>query len=120
VHRVKEHVIGDVCPQEPQESTQAQDQPSSSTQACPLNQSDKQAQEDGAQIQDNEQAQNGSVHQGVDEEEDQEEEENQEIQVPKTPHPRVHQAIQRDHSIDMILGDIQKEVTTHSRIANFY
>jgi hypothetical protein len=26
----------------------------------------------------------------------------------KTPHPRVHQAIQRDHSINSILGDIHK------------
>jgi hypothetical protein len=36
------------------------------------------------------------------------------------PHPRVHQAIQRAQPIDIILGDIQKEVTTRSRIANFF
>jgi hypothetical protein len=36
------------------------------------------------------------------------------------PHPRVHQAIQRAHPIDIILGDIQKGVTTRSRIANFF
>jgi hypothetical protein len=29
-------------------------------------------------------------------------------QVPKPPHLRVHQAIQRDHPVDTILGDIHK------------
>jgi hypothetical protein len=36
------------------------------------------------------------------------------------PHPRVYQGIQRDHPMNMVLGDIQKGVTTRSRIANFY
>src|SRR5438128_7545709 len=36
------------------------------------------------------------------------------------PHPRVHQSVQRDHPIDNILGSIRREVTTHSRLANFY
>jgi hypothetical protein len=36
------------------------------------------------------------------------------------PHPRVHQSIQRDHPIDNILGSIEREVTTHSRLATFY
>jgi hypothetical protein len=27
---------------------------------------------------------------------------------PRPPHPRVHQAIQRDHPVNTILGDIQK------------
>ena len=35
------------------------------------------------------------------------------------PHPRVHQSIQRDHPVDNILGEINKGVTTRSRIANF-
>jgi hypothetical protein len=35
------------------------------------------------------------------------------------PHPRVHQNIQRDHSIDNILGDIEKGVITRSRVAIF-
>jgi hypothetical protein len=51
--------------------------------------------------------------------EDQNKEDDQEIQETRSPHQRVHQAIQRDHPIDMILGDIQKGVTTRSRIANF-
>jgi hypothetical protein len=38
----------------------------------------------------------------------------------KPPHPKVHQTIQRDHSVDNILGDIKKGVTTISRVANFY
>jgi hypothetical protein len=36
------------------------------------------------------------------------------------PHPRVRQNIQRDHPFDNILGDIKKEATTRSRVANFY
>jgi hypothetical protein len=36
------------------------------------------------------------------------------------PQLRVHQSIQRDHPVNMKLGDIQKTLTTHSRIANFY
>jgi hypothetical protein len=35
------------------------------------------------------------------------------------PHLRVHQNIQRDHPVNNILGDIKKEVTTRSRVANF-
>jgi hypothetical protein len=34
-------------------------------------------------------------------------------------HPRVHQAIQRDHPVNTILGDIHKGVTTRSRVAHF-
>jgi hypothetical protein len=40
-------------------------------------------------------------------------------QDPRPPHPRVHQAIQRDHPVNTILGDIQKGVTTRSRVAHF-
>jgi hypothetical protein len=36
------------------------------------------------------------------------------------PHPRVCHNIQRDHPFDNILGDIEKWVTTRSRVANFY
>jgi hypothetical protein len=31
----------------------------------------------------------------------------------------VHQNVQRDHPVDNILGDIEKGVTTRSRVANF-
>jgi hypothetical protein len=34
-----------------------------------------------------------------------------EDEEPRPPHPRVHQAIQRDHPVDTILGDIHKGVT---------
>jgi hypothetical protein len=43
---------------------------------------------------------------------EQEKEEEQEIRDQRPPHPRVHQAIQRDHPVDSILGDIQKGATT--------
>jgi hypothetical protein len=42
-----------------------------------------------------------------------------EIQGQRPPHPRVHQAIQRDHPVNSILGDIHKGVTTRSRVAHF-
>jgi hypothetical protein len=35
------------------------------------------------------------------------------------PHPRIHQIIQKDHSVDNILGSISKGVTTRSRLATF-
>jgi TATA-binding protein-associated factor Taf7 len=34
-------------------------------------------------------------------------------------HLRVHQNVQRDHPVDNILGDIEKGVTTRSRVINF-
>jgi hypothetical protein len=37
----------------------------------------------------------------------------------RPPHPRVHQAIQRDHLVNSILSDIHKGVTTRSRVAHF-
>jgi hypothetical protein len=104
--------IGDVCPQEPEEPSQAQDQPSSSIQASPPTQDEELAQEED-QVQDNEPPQEEGIDKGGDEV-DQENEDEQEIQDQRPPHPRVHQAIQRDHSVNCILGDIQKEVTTRS------
>ena len=58
------------------------------------------------------------MHQEGDED-DQEKEDDQEIKGQRPPHPRVHQAIQRDHSVNTILGDIQKGVTTRSCVAHF-
>jgi hypothetical protein len=37
----------------------------------------------------------------------------------KDRHTRVHQAIQRDHPVNSILGDIHKGVTSRSRVAHF-
>jgi hypothetical protein len=53
-------------------------------------------------------------------EENEDKEDDQEIQGQRPPHPRVHQAIQRDHPVNSILGDIRKRVTTRSRVAHFY
>jgi hypothetical protein len=50
---------------------------------------------------------------------DEDKEDDQEIQGQRPPHPRVHQAIQRDHTINSILGDIHNGVTTTSRVAHF-
>jgi hypothetical protein len=37
----------------------------------------------------------------------------------KPPYPRVCHNVQRDHTMNNILGDIEKVVTTRSRVANF-
>jgi hypothetical protein len=110
--------IGDVCPKEFEEPTQAQDQPSSSNQASPPTQDENQAQDIEDEDQEDEPPQEEDNNQGGDEV-DQDKEDDQEIQGQRPPHPRVHQAIQRDHPFNSILGDIHKGVTTRSRVAHF-
>jgi hypothetical protein len=110
--------IGDVCPQVLKEPTPTQDQSSSLIQASPPTQDEEQAQEKEDQVQDNEPPQDDDIDQGRDEVE-QDKEDEQEIWDQRPPHPRVYQAIQRDHPIDSIVGDIQKGVTTRSRVAHF-
>jgi hypothetical protein len=46
-------------------------------------------------------------------------EEDKEEEGPQVPHPRVRTTIQRDHPVGMILSDINKGVTTRSRVAKF-
>jgi hypothetical protein len=111
--------IGDVCPKEFEEPTQAQDQPSSSMQASPPTQDENQAQDDDNEDQEDEPPQEEGNDQGGDEE-NEDKEDDQEIQGQRPPHPRVHQAIQQDHPVNSILGDIHKGVTTRSRVAHFY
>jgi hypothetical protein len=91
--------IGDVRPLEQQE----QDQPSSSTMVEPPTQDEEQVPQDEGMDQ-------GGAH----EEKDKEEEE-----VPQAPLTQVRATIQKNHLVDQILGDINKGVTTRSRIANF-
>jgi hypothetical protein len=108
--------IGDVCSKESAEPPQTQDQPSSSMQASPPTQDEDQAQNDEDEDQEDEPPQEEDNDQGGDDDKDKEDE--QEIQGQRPPHPRVHQAIQRDHPINFILGDIHKGVTTRSRVAH--
>ena len=86
-------------------------------QASPPTQDEDQAQDDNDEDQE-EPPQEEDNDQGGDEV-DQDKEDDQEIQGQRPPHPRVHQAIQRDHPVNTILGDIQKGVTTRSRVADF-
>jgi hypothetical protein len=111
--------IGDVCPKESEEPTQAQDQPSSSMQAYPPTQDKDQAQDDEDEDQEDEPPQEEDMDQGGDED-GQDKEDYQEIRDQRPPHPRVHQAIQRDHSVNSIIGDTHKGVTTRSRVAHFF
>jgi hypothetical protein len=98
--------IGDVCPKESEEPLQAQDQPSSFLQASPPTQDEDQAQGD-EEDQEDEPPQEEDKDQGRDEY-DQDKEDEQEIQGQRPPRPSVHQAIQRDHPVNSILGDIHK------------
>jgi hypothetical protein len=108
--------IGDVCPKESEEPPQAQDQPSSSMQVSPPTQDEEQAQ--GDEDQEDEPPQEEDNDQGGDQV-NKDKEDEQEIQGQRPPHPRVHQAIQRDHPVNSILGDIHKGVITRSRVAHF-
>jgi hypothetical protein len=110
--------IRDVCPKESEEPTQAQDQPTSSRQASPPTQDEDQAQEEEDEDQDDESPQEEDIDQGGDED-DQDKEDDQEIRDQRPPHPRVHQAFQRDHPVNSILGGIHKGATTRSRVAHF-
>jgi hypothetical protein len=110
--------IGDVCPKESEEPPQTQDQPWSSMQASPPTQDEDVAQEDEDQDEDDEPPQEEDIDQGGDDN-DEDKEHDQEIRVQRLPHPRVRQAIQRDHPVNSILGDIHKGVTTRSAVAHF-
>jgi hypothetical protein len=110
--------IEDVCTKESEEPTQAQDHLSSSNQASPPTQDEDQAQDDENEDQEDEPPQEEDNNQGGDGN-DKDKEDEQEIQGQRPPHPRVHQAIQRDHPVNSILGDIHKGVTTRSRVAHF-
>jgi hypothetical protein len=99
--------IGDVCPKESKEPTQAQDQPTSSMQTSPPTQDEEQTQDDENEDQEDEPPQEEDNDQwGDDNVKDKEDD--QKIQGQRLPHPRVHQAIQRDHPVNSILGDIHK------------
>jgi hypothetical protein len=76
------------------------------------------AQEVEDEDQDDEPPQEEDIDQQGDED-DKDKEDDQEIQDQRPPYPRVHQAIQRDHPVNSILGDIHKGVTTISRVAHF-
>jgi TATA-binding protein-associated factor Taf7 len=100
-------VIGDVRPQDPSN----QHQKTFPNDTTPLAQGlDQDNHEED--VEPNDQGQEESNDQGGDEDGGDKGE--------APPHPRVCQNIQRDHLIDNILGDIEKGVTTRSRVANFY
>jgi hypothetical protein len=87
-------------------------------QTSPPTQNKDQAQFDEEDDQENEPPQEEDMDQGGDED-DQDKEDDQEIRDQRPSHPRVHQAIQRDHPVNSILDDIHKGVTTRSRVAHF-
>jgi hypothetical protein len=77
----------------------AQDQPSSSMQASPPTQDEDQAQDDENEDQEEPPQEEDNDQGGDANDQDKEDDEG-----PRPPHPRVHQAIQRDHPVNTILG----------------
>jgi hypothetical protein len=106
--------IGDVCPKQSEEPPHAQDQPLSSIHASPPTQDEDQAQDD-----ENEDQEEPPQEEDNDLGGDANDQDNEDDEGPRQPHLRVHQAIQRDHPVNSILGDIHKGVTTRSRVAHF-
>jgi hypothetical protein len=80
--------IGDVCPKESEEPTQAQDQPSSSNQASPPTQDEDQAQDNENEDQEDEPPQDEDNDLGGDDH-DKDKEDEQEIQGQRPPN-KVH------------------------------
>jgi hypothetical protein len=87
-------------------------------QASPPTQDKDQAQDDENEDQEDEPPQEEDNDQGGDQV-NKDKGDEQEIQDQRSPNPRVHRAIQWDHPINSILGDIHKGVTTRSRVAHF-
>jgi cobalamin biosynthesis protein CobT len=118
VHRAKERVHWGCVSKGIRGAYTNTNQQSSSMQASPPTQDEDKAQEEEDEDQDDDPPQEEDIDQGgYDDNKDKEDE--QEIRDQRPPHPRVHQAIQRDHPVNSILGDIHKGVTTRSRVAHF-
>jgi hypothetical protein len=75
--------------------------------------------EDQAQDDENEDQEGPPQEEDNDQGGDADDQDKEDDQDPRPPHPRVHQAIQRDHPVNSILGDIHKVVTTRSRVTHF-
>jgi hypothetical protein len=99
-------VIGDVRPQDPSNQPQETSPNDTTPPTQGLDQDNHEK-----YVEPNDQGQEESNDQGGDEDDGDKGE--------AQPHPRVRQNIQRDHTVDNILGDIEKGVTTRPRVANF-
>jgi hypothetical protein len=99
--------IGDIRPQDPSDQPQGQSPNGTTPPEQGLDQ-DKHEEEEEQY----DQVQEESNNQGGDEDDRDNEE--------APPHPKVRHNVQRDHSVNNILGDIEKGVTTRSRVVNFY
>jgi hypothetical protein len=86
-------------------------------QGSPPTQDEEHAQDDDEDQEDEPPQEEGNDQGGDQVNKDKEDE--QEMQGQRPPHPRVHQAIQRGHPVNSILGDIHKGVTTRYQVAYF-
>jgi hypothetical protein len=95
--------IGNVGPEDPNDQSQEQTPNDTTPPAQGLDQDNNEEEDEY-----HDQVQEESKDQGGDEDKGE-----------APPHPRLCHNVQRDHPIDNILGDIEKGVTTRSRVANF-
>jgi hypothetical protein len=98
--------IGEVRPQDPSDQPQGHS-PNDTTPPAQKLEQDNHEEED----EHHDQVQEESNGQGGDEDNGDNEE--------APSHPRVHHNVQRDHSVNNILSDIKKGVTTRSCVVNF-
>jgi hypothetical protein len=98
--------IGDVRPQDPNDQPQGQSPNDTTPSAQGL---DEDEQEEENKHHDKVQEESNDL--GGDEDDGDNED--------APPHPRVCHNVQRDHSVDNILGDTEKGVITRSRVVNF-
>jgi hypothetical protein len=104
-------VIGDVRSQDPSEQPQGQSLSHTTPPAQGLDQDEYEGEDEH-----HDQVQEESNDQAGDEDDGDKEEINSRA---KPLHPRVCHNVQRDHPMNNILGDIEKGVTTRSRVTNF-
>jgi hypothetical protein len=107
-----------VCPQELEEPSQAQDQPSSSIQASPPTQYDELAQEEEYQVQDNELLQEEGIDQGVDEV-DQEKRMNKKFKIKDHLTQESTKQFNEITQSTPYLVTFKRGVTTRSRVVHF-
>jgi hypothetical protein len=103
--------IGDVRPQDSNEQPQGQSPSDTTPPAQGLDQDEHEGEDEH-----HDQVQEESNDQGGDEDDGDKEECNSRA---RSPHPRVRHNIKRDHPMNNIHIDIEKGVTTRSRVANF-
>jgi hypothetical protein len=98
--------IGDVRPQDPSKH-QASEAQNDTTPPTQDHEQDKEDEHEDEQEKPRHEDQVHDQEESIDQEGDEDDEDDEGSRT-RPPHPIVHQTVQRDHSVDNILGDIKK------------